>query len=153
MQQKEVLEQLYRKLTDNDTDAKAEVPLALLMASGVREPDFIISCDSYFCREYNRDIMFAELREDAGKKEYLQLHLTRAGLYDQLPEGLFFQHSNSFHQSFLAKDMAAEFKVNKQKEQEVRRFFAPIENEYFLQRIQMEKEEMRLLDEFQPGRL
>jgi len=81
----------------------------------------------------------------------LELHLSRGGLYDQLPEGLFFQLSQRGAKNASAADMASDYKYNKKKEEEIRRFFLPFENDFFLQRMQVEKEEAMLLEGLQSG--
>jgi hypothetical protein len=146
-----LIEQLFQELTDNYYDVKTEAQLALALQNGLPAEDVVISCDNYFHREYSKDILFSEIKEDAGKKEYLLLHLTRQGLYDQLPEGLFYQEGRPAHQSVSALEMAAEYKINKKKEQEIRRFFTPFENDFFWQRIQLEKEETQLMEGFDTG--
>lgn len=153
MEHYHLIEQLHQEIKNSYYDVKTETQLALAIENGFAEDDFIIDCDSFFYREYSKNVLFSEVKEDAAKKIFLQLHLTRNGLYDQLPEGLFYQHSKSSQQTAGATEMAAEYKMNKQKEQDTRRFFAPFENDFFWQRIQLEKEEMQLLREFQAGGL
>jgi hypothetical protein len=132
-------------------DAKAEPLLALALETGLLYEDFMVYCDSMFYREYSKDVFHTELKEDTPKKPVLQLHLSRRGLYDQLPEGLFFQPGLSGKHIADAGEMAAEHKLNKQKEKDIRQFFQPFENEFFWQRVQIETEEAKLLEGFQSG--
>ena len=47
--------------------------------------------------------------------------------------------------------MAAAYRINKEKEQRIRDFFQPLENDFFLQRLQIEIEETRMLEGFESG--
>jgi hypothetical protein len=145
-----LIELFRRQVQRTATDARAEPQLALAIEKGLSADDFLVSCDSLFCREYSKDIVFTELKEDSRKKHLLQLHLSRSGIYDQLPEGLFFQPGES-KPGYGAADMAADHKQNKKKEEDIRRFFLPFENDFFWQRVQVEQEEAKLLEGLQSG--
>src|SRR5450432_2777337 len=146
-----LIEQLQLEMQKAGWDVKAEPQLLLALEKGLLPEDFLISCDGLFRREYSRDIVSAELKEDARKQTILELHLSRGGLYDQLPEGLFFQLPQRSTRNAGAADMASDYKLNKKKEEEIRRFFLPFENDFFLQRMQIEKEEATLLEGLQSG--
>jgi hypothetical protein len=132
-------------------DARAEVQILLAIEKGLSQDDFMVSCDSLFVREYSRDLIEADIKQDARKISFLEMHLSRSGIYDQLPEGFFFQHREHKHRNLKAADMAADHKENKRKETQIRRFFLPFENDFFWQRLQLEKEEGRLLEGLQSG--
>jgi hypothetical protein len=136
---------------DNGCDAKLESQLLLALEAGLSANDFFIAPNGLFYRPYSKDVLHAEITEDARRKNILQLNITRSGIYDQLPEGLFFQPAGE--RSFMrnATDMAEDYKRNKKNEQAIRRFFMPIENDFFWQRIQLEKEECGLLEGLQSG--
>ncbi len=132
-------------------DAKAETQLCLPWKKGLSPDDFMVCCDHLFMREYQQGSDKAEIKEDARKASFLELHLSRSGIYDQLPEGFFFQHREQKQRTLAAADMAADHKENKRKEAEIRRFFLPFENDFFWQRLQLEQEEGRLLEGLQSG--
>ncbi|MBC7903706.1 MAG: type VI secretion system baseplate subunit TssG, partial [Gemmatimonadaceae bacterium] len=96
-----------------------------------------------------RDVVSSEIRDESGWQHSLNIHLSRSGLYDQLPEGLFFQPASRARSSVA--DLASDYKQNKKKESEIRRFFLPFENDFFLQRVQIEEEETALLEGLQSG--
>jgi hypothetical protein len=146
-----LIEKLRGELEHKEADIRAETVLALALENGLLPNDFIITPDSFFHREYSKDISEAEVVETVWNKRFLQVHLTRSGIYDQLPEGLFYQPLKNVYSTANAASMAAEYKINKRKEQEVRRFFKPFENDFFWQRIQLEGEEMKLLEGVQAG--
>lgn len=147
----ELIQSFQRDLQQITCDAKAEVLLQLALENGLRKDHFMVNCTKLFRREYSRDVVSAELKEDGAKQPLLQVMLSRGGMYDQLPEGLFFQLSPSKNKSIA--ELAAEYKYNKKKEAEVRRFFQPFENDFFLQRINIEEEETVLLEGLQSGML
>ncbi len=149
----ELIERLQKEIKRIGCDARAESLLSLAFDHELQSDDFIVSCDQLFYREYSRDIVFTEIKEDIRKRALLHVHLSRGGLYDQLPEGLFFQPRQEQKPDYSAADMAADHKTNKKKEEEIRRFFLPFENDFFWQRLQMEKEERRLLEGLQSGML
>ena len=143
------IEQLSSNITDSSWDIRAEALVMLAMDRGLEMDDFLVGCDSLFYREFSRDIFIAEIREDARKKKLIQLHLSRTGLYDQLPEGLFYQPSRTSS----ASEMCTDYKTNKKKEEEIRKFFLPFENDFFIQRLHIEEEEARILEGLKTGLL
>jgi Type VI secretion, TssG len=146
-----LLESVQLEMKGPTCDAKSELKLLLAMEKGLSPDDFMVSCDSLFVREYSRDLIDADIKQDARKISFLEIHLSRSGIYDQLPEGFFFQHREQKHRTLRAADMAADHKENKRKETEIRLFFLPFENDFFWQRLQLEKEEGRLLEGLQSG--
>src|SRR4051812_5622004 len=120
------LEQFHDEMSSPNCDARAEAILALAMEQGMSYEDLVIFCDSFFYREYSKDIFYTQLQEDGGKSHLLECHLSRSGLFDQLPEGLFFRPIQSDKHISNAGEMAAEYKINKQKERRIRLFFQPI---------------------------
>lgn len=146
-----LLEILQHELKGLGYDAKVESQLALALEEGMTPEDFVVCCDGLFVREFSPDLINIEVKEDANKRRHLAFHLSRGGLYDQLPEGLFFQERVRRGFGYSAAEMAADHKLNDKKEEEIRRFFLPFENDFFWQRIQLEQEESRLLQGLQSG--
>jgi len=151
MDKEALIAQLQQEMRQLPNDIQAEPLLALALEKGLNREDYIIHCDRLFYREYSRDVTGTELKEDAWKKWVLQVHLSRSGIYDQLPEGLFFSPARSG--VYTAADMASDYRLNRQKEEAIRRFFLPFDQAFFEQRLQLELEESRLLEELQQGRL
>src|SRR5437763_10083133 len=115
MEHHQLLERLHKEIEKIPCDVKAEALLALALKNGLSMEDFMISCNSFFYREFKKDILSTEVIEDVNSKSLLQLYLTRSGIYDQLPEGLFYQPDKTKKQASDAANMAAEYKRNKQK--------------------------------------
>src|ERR1700722_15771060 len=97
-----LLESVQLEMKGLDCDAKAEVQLVPAMEKGLSPDDFMVSCDSLFIREYSRDLIKTDIKQDARKISFLELHLSRSGIYDQLPEGFFFQHREQKHRNLRA---------------------------------------------------
>lgn len=143
------IEQLNADIISSSWDIRAETLVLLAMDKGLEANDFLVGCDAIFSREFSRDIAVTEVKEDARKKKLLQLHLSRTGLYDQLPEGLFYQPTRATSTG----DMCTDYKTNKKKEDEIRKFFLPFENDFFLQRLHIEEEEAKILEGLKSGLL
>jgi len=146
-----LLESIKQEMQASAFDIKAEAILLLAMEQGLLEEDFVVAGDRIFNREYSSDVVSSELKEDSRKQNYLHIHLSRSGFYDQLPEGLFFQLSERGGRGSKATDMSTDYKLNKKKEEEIRRFFLPFENDFFLQRLNLEREETMLLEGLKSG--
>lgn len=86
---KNIIQQLEKDLSKLRADIKAETCLSQAMEQGLTYDDFMVSCDSLFYRAHNKDIVYADIKEDARKLPLLQLHVSRSGLFDHLPQGLF----------------------------------------------------------------
>jgi hypothetical protein len=151
MDNQSFIEMLQKEIRRTGCDPRAETVVALALDMGMAEEDFFVCCDNLFGREYGKDISYTEVKEDARMRHLLQLHLSRGGIYDQLPEGFFFQPENKGGRRLRATDMAADYKLNKKKEEEIRRFFQPFENDFFWARVELEREEARLLEGMQSG--
>jgi hypothetical protein len=147
----QLIQTLQEEIQRVGCDAKAEALLLLALEKGLRKDQFMVSCTRLFRREYSKDIVTAELHEDAAKQSFLQVLLSRGGVYDQLPEGLFFQAATTKNKSVA--ELAVDHKYNKKKEVGIRRFFQPFEQDFFLQRVQIEEEETQLLEGVQSGML
>ena len=138
----EALEKIFTELIAVYENLKAEVLIAEIQEnSNIKAEDFVISNKSTFSRSYRRDIINVDSFINKNK---LTLNLSRNGLYDTLPEGLF--HIQSVNED--AKSYSAQRKTVKQEEQDARLFFAPLENEFFNQRRRIESNERKMLDDF-----
>lgn len=136
------LEEIFKNLLKVYGKVRAEVLIAEIQDnSDFTDDDFLIANQSTFSRAYSRDIIDTNSRIN---KDKLTLNLSRNGLYDILPEGL-------FHTQNVSKDInsyLASRKTVKEEEQAARQLFAPLENEFFYQKLNIERYERKLLDEF-----
>lgn len=143
---KKELEDILNELKSVYEDIRAEVIISeILENSNAELSDITIRNKSTFKRPYRRDILDYK-QSLVNKNNYtLNFNLTRNGIYDSLPEGVFHNPSNP---NF--KNLSYQKKREKQKleEKEARLFFQPIENEIFNQYVGIEKEERALIDNF-----
>jgi hypothetical protein len=145
------LENIASDLSKLAADIRAEVLLALAMQKGLLQKEFTVQPDGFFYRSYVNDLYRINYKDRDTYQQYLALHLSRPGLYDALPEGLFFEPGQSGRTVKTAGEMAEESRINKKKENEIRRFFAPFENELFLQTLKNEMAETNLLQGLRSG--
>ena len=69
MEKELLLSALQKELQYSGTDIKAEAQLLLALRKGLHPDNFLINCDQVFKREFSKDIVAAELNEDAKKNE------------------------------------------------------------------------------------
>lgn len=144
MNRKDAIENFYNELSARLYDIKAETLVNQALQNHLHAEDFVAMNDGRFVREYRPDLYDVNRIEDSRLLQLLQLRLSRSGLYDLVPEGL-------FHQSYTAKpgsaavEMAAQSRIDKKKEQAARKFFQPIENSFFRQQVMIEQQEEHIL--------
>jgi len=145
----ETINKLQGEINANAADIRAEVQVLLALERGMPADQFITNSNGGFRREYSRDINKAEIKEDANNQAFLEIYLSRSGVYDQLPEGLFFQGAGKRRASVA--DLSADYKSNRKKEAGIRKFFQPVEHEFFLKKLDIEEDENLLLEGLQSG--
>lgn len=126
-------------------DVRAEVLVADMLDAGIAYDDLIIQSVGAFKRAFSRDVSHTDWFESQQQdRRWLQLYLNRAGLYDLLPEGVW--HQPTSNDTASSKEVVLrEMQVQHQREQAARRFFLPIEQEFFRQRVRIEQEQRALL--------
>lgn len=137
-----IFESLLQELDALYDNIKAEVVISeIQQRANVTEKDFIIQNNSTFSRPYRRDILEVDGLVNENK---ITINLSRNGIYDTLPEGVFhIPKANENADAYISRR-----KKFQEEEKDARSFFAPIENEFFYQRLQIEKNERNLLDDF-----
>lgn len=143
---KKELEEILEELKSVYADIRAEALVSEITENSSAEiSDFTVQNLSTFKRPYRRDILNLKNSLLSTSDYTVNLNLTRNGIYDTLPEGVFHDSSDP-----SLKGMSHQKKREKQKleEKEARKFFQPIENEIFNQYINIEKEERALIDRF-----
>jgi hypothetical protein len=145
------LKKIAAALNIYPTDVRAEVLLAQAMKAGLKQSDFIAQSNAFFFRTHVNDLYKTTINEQNAYALFIAIQLSRPGLYDSLPEGIFFQADAESKKIKSADEMAEEYRINKKKEIEVRKFFAPFENEFFLHTIKNETVEINLLQGLRSG--
>ncbi|TLX71645.1 hypothetical protein E9993_19965 [Labilibacter sediminis] len=127
-------------------DFKAEAIIVDIIENGLSANDIIGVPNGSFKRRFKQDVSHAEIRKLSNEQEILEIAITRDGIYDVLPEGMF--HDNTYEIEEAGQDIAHDSKKQKIEEREARNFFLPLENEIFFQRIELELEERKILNRF-----
>jgi hypothetical protein len=138
-----VLEEVIDHIRRLHYDVRAEVVVGELLDNHVHESEVAVQMQNVFTRAFNKDILDAQLDDSQPYHPFITLMLSRDGLYDRLPEGLF--HAFSPQKQQEVSEMVATYKKHQQEEQEARKFFRPLEHEFFLQRVFLEQREKHLL--------
>ena len=125
---------IAQEITNLNADIRAEVIVDQILQNKVSWNELFVHCNKFFYRNFSRDIYSTTLDVENNYRDILHINLSRAGLYDLLPEGLFFQPVESSTKPSSAAEMAEEYKRNKKHENELRKFFSPLENEFFYHR-------------------
>lgn len=141
----------------NKEDVKLEVLLAELYFSGLNPlREVMLHPMGLFARDFRRDVGRVAvghaniLQEDAPPpdprvldsdlQDFLNIEVHRDGLYDYLPEGLFHQATGYTRDQ---REVFAEIDEQGRRRSAARRFFQPIEQEFYLQRLRLELEERK----------
>ncbi|WP_378175722.1 hypothetical protein [Aquimarina sp. SS2-1] len=139
------VQEVYQELISTYQNLKAEIFVTeILENSDLDLTDIDIFNQSTFSRSYRRDVIDFKVDSYSRNTDKLQFNLARNGLYDTLPEGL-------FHEPVKAKSSISFTELHqkqKKQEKEARTFFAPLENEFFAQKVNIEKNERKLINEF-----
>jgi hypothetical protein len=139
-----VLEEVIDHIRRLHYDVRAEVVVGELLDNNVAEDEVAVQMQNVFTRAFNKDILDAQLDDSQPYHPFINLMLSRDGLYDRLPEGLFHEFTPQQQQREVS-EMVAQYKKQQQEQQEARKFFKPIEHEFFLQRVFLEQREKHLL--------
>lgn len=128
-------------------DIRLEIILADLVTKAMSMDDLVIMSDSLFKRNYHRDIeSIEEIEYPKSKKRRLSFTVNRNGIYDGLPQDLIHlplsKNSNNNTDSVIE-----EMERQKQVEKSSRRFFLPLEQEFYRQKVKLEIEERKFLFE------
>ncbi|GAA0873412.1 type VI secretion system baseplate subunit TssG [Gangjinia marincola] len=141
----EKIEQILNELRTSYQNYKAEVyALEVLQNSDLSLSQLDIYFKSIFSRSYRRDVIDFSLDRSLKTTSRIQINVARNGLYDTLPEGLF--HRPIDYKNNIPYNKARQ--EQKRKEEEARTFFSPLDNEFFIQSLTIEKNERELIDRF-----
>lgn len=144
------IEEIEAIVKEIHTDFRAEVILADMIKMGLNVDDFVVSPVSLFERKFGKDLKGVHIEENKSGNRFLNFKLNREGIYDTLPQALI--HSSLTKKAKQNKgtvDMVNEIKVRRKEEESARKFFRPFENEFYNYRINLEKEERRILHAYQ----
>ncbi len=114
----------------------------------IRLDEIVVAMQGIFNRAHRKDVLGIDFVEgEKNHKDYIEVKVSREGLYDTIPEALF--HQAKGRKGFKdVNDMIDESKMTRKEERDARLFFQPLEQEFSRKRIEIELEERRLLDHF-----
>ena len=119
-------------------DIRAEVVIAELLENGFSADEIQAYFEGAFRRPSRKDIVSAQEDRGENSKSTLEIHLSRNGLYDSLPEAIFHQPTD---ESSTQSGFSTTYKKRKQEETNARKFFQPFENEFLHHRVEIERKE------------
>lgn len=118
-------------------DVRAEVIITELIRNGVKLEDLIFQLNGTLNRAHRKDIL--EFKTNTNQSSKIDIVLSREGLYDYLPQSLFFPLNESSRRS-SASEMTDNVRKNNQIEEDARKFFAPLDTFFSHIRIEAERE-------------
>lgn len=140
------------KSTYNHLDIRAEVLIAELLErkSNLTLEDLAIHPNGKFNHTIGRDIRSIIKEENQFGEEKIKVLVSRPGLYDTLPQGLFHKLDfNDNRNGFSSKEIVLDgIKKMNQEEKEARKYFAPFDQLFNRYRVLIEQEERQMLTGF-----
>ncbi|MEP7111314.1 MAG: type VI secretion system baseplate subunit TssG [Ferruginibacter sp.] len=140
------IEHISNVVSELPYDLRAEVVIADLIQRGVIADDMIVSPIGLFKRRFSRDIAHISIKETDSGQKYTRVEINREGIYDSIPQAL--SHAAKLSKTGglkSPKEMVDEVNQVRKEKEAARKFFLPIENEFYHQRIQLETEEQNIL--------
>lgn len=125
-------------------DLKAEQLLAFF-EDNINLNEIVVTLEGQLQRVWSKDVAGASVDNLPNGKDVLNVRLNRDGIYDALPEALF--HDLTESNCSTGADMARESMRIRMEEKESRLFFKPLENEIFLQKLQLAHKENQLFEQ------
>ena len=126
------------------TFLRAETFCAEMLANGFPFNDIRLISNSNFKKSFRNEIddVHFNLNEETNVHE-MELVVNRDGIYDRLPEGVFHQSRGNSKTSTTGQ-MTEEYRRFRDEEKMARKFFQPIEQEFFRYSTLVEQEELNL---------
>jgi hypothetical protein len=136
---KKTIEQKYQ------TNVRAEAFVAELLENDIPLEQIITLRKGGFRQRFSNDIDSVQRNSlDYLNGDQFTLLLNRDSMYDKLPEGLFHQTKGGTYNRSL-ENMLAEHRQYKEEEKYARKFFSPLEHEFFTYAVEIELEERRMM--------
>lgn len=133
------IEEALERIKNLHLDLRPEVVVSELVQQGIPRESICVNHEGAFKRSYRKEITNVEFREVDHGNDMIEISISRDGLYDLLPEGIF--HQSIAGSNLSVSNMVSEHKRFKEEEYHARRFFQALENEFFHQRVNIELQE------------
>lgn len=143
------LKTLIEELKNWPVDIRLEVVLAELFANKQLDPGIVrIDPLGIFERNHQKDFKEIEFsKSDLGQIENIIFQLWREGIFDALPNGIFYKATSRKYKK-NSKEIRDELLIQQEEERAGRDFFLPIEQEFYRQRLQVERIEREVFSGF-----
>ncbi|MGJ8737154.1 hypothetical protein [Zobellia laminariae] len=125
-------EQIQQELFDLNFDLKAETFISYLN----EETELDIVLIDFFKRRFSTDI--TSVQESLDKNNTMEVSLSRRSFYNIFPERFFHR---TYSATPFVETMVTDYNGRKIEEENARKFFKPLETEFFLQRVAIESAE------------
>ncbi len=136
---------LETSLKGGDIDLKVEAVIANAIRHKLVKIEYVfVRPLSTFQRSYSHDFSSVEKRERKQGNPYYFVDINREGLYDTLPEGLFHQTLKKDAQ-IDTETAIKELELHRQEEKAARKFFLPLEQEFYRLQLLAEWQESQLM--------
>ncbi len=136
------------KYEEQNTDIKAEVLASYFIEEGMDLDNIFITPAGLFKRPYSKDILNIGYKPEKSElSDCIFIEISRDGLYDLLPEGLFHQPEPGKSKK-STQEIIDEIRKSRQDEEAAREFFLSIEKELYRARILLETEERKSVINF-----
>ena len=129
---------IRQQVFDLNFDLKAETFAARLFDESIA---LDIAMTDFFRRGFSQDITL--IGDEIDPATGLEVHLSRRSFYNVFPERFF--HA-TYSSTPYVETMVSDYKGRKNEEREARKFFKPLETEFFLHRVAVEKAEDESLE-------
>jgi flagellin-specific chaperone FliS len=127
-------------ITEQKADLTAEFVASSWLEDGLSSDQILFRSLGAFKRRSHRDVETVTEQEFGNFKGQV-IESNRSGIYDYLPEQLF--HLPSSNSINTLKKKVDEIRLQREKEQKSRLFFLPLEQEFFLNRVNLARVEQR----------
>jgi hypothetical protein len=124
------MKELVKKLNEIPYYYKAEAVIAELVNQGMSKDDVIINFESAHKKNWEKDILKYETTRNK-----LLIFLSRDGLFHSLPEYLFLKPVSG-----TRNENEETIKFNSKQRQHIKSLFFPIENEIFMDKVELERQ-------------
>jgi len=136
-------EEIHSLILSTECDARAEMILTELLAGKVDMDQILIRPQGLHNRPFKRDIYAVQTSGNRFKR--IEFQLSREGLYDYLPKGMFFPLKDSSPR-LSASQMTDNVRKNKIITDNARTFFTPFDTVFNMARVEAEQQGRTLSD-------
>ena len=126
------------------TFLRAESFCAEMISGGFSFNEIVLNLDSNFKKSFRDEIEAVSINYNEDTLAYqMEMIINRDGIYDRLPEGIFHQTKGN-SKTLTTAQMTEEYRRFRDEEKMARKFFQPIEQEFFRYATMVEQEELNL---------